>query len=140
MSNESPYPDDSGNREPAHPPHVLRADPGVSRPSFDDIFDLLSDERRRYAIHYLRETSDGVSTLDDLTETVAAWETDTTQSDVPDDFCKRVEASLHHTHLPRLDDANIIDYDARSGSIRYWGQPVLEEYAEHVAAMELPEQ
>ncbi len=140
MSNESPYRDDSGKRQPAHPPHVLRAEPGVSRPSFDDIFDLLSVERRRYAIHYLSEVPDGVATLDDLSEQVAAWETDTAVADVPDDFRRRVEASLHHTHLPRLADANVIDYDARSESVRYYGQPVLEEYAEHVAAMELPDQ
>jgi len=139
MSNESPYRNESGKRESTHPPHVLRKDPGVSRPSFDDIFDLLSSTRRRYAIYYLQQTPDGVATLDDLTEKVAAWETDTAADDVPEDFGQRVRTSLHHTHLPRLDDANIVDYDARSESIRYWGQPVLEEYAEHVAAMELPD-
>ncbi|WP_458204681.1 DUF7344 domain-containing protein [Haladaptatus sp. NG-SE-30] len=140
MSNESPYRDDSGKRPSAHPPHVLRAEPGVSRPSFDDIFELLSERRRRFAIHHLSEIPDGVATLSDLVEQVVAWETETSPNDVPDDYRRRVEASLHHTHLPKLADANIIDYDTRSESIRYWGQPVLEEYAEHVAAMELPEQ
>lgn len=139
MSNESPYRDDSGKRPSTDPPHVLRAEPAVSRPSFDDIFKLLSEKRRRYAIHHLSTTPEGVATLSDLVEQVAAWETETSVGDVPDDYRKRVEASLHHTHLPKLDDANIIDYDARSESVRYWGQPVLEEYAEHVAAMEIPE-
>jgi hypothetical protein len=140
MSNESPYRDDTGKRPSGHPPHVLRAEPAVSRPSFDDIFELLSNKRRRYAIHYLSTTEDGVATLSDLVEQVVTWETETSPNDVPDDYQRRVEASLHHTHLPKLADANIIDYDARSESLRYWGQPVLEEYAEHVAAMELPDQ
>ncbi|WP_266077507.1 DUF7344 domain-containing protein [Haladaptatus caseinilyticus] len=139
MSNESPYRDDSGKRPSTDPPHVLRSEPAVSRPSFDDIFKLLSEKRRRYAIHYLSSTPDGFAALSDLVEQVAAWETETMAADVPDDYRRRVEASLHHTHLPKLDDVNIIDYDARSESVRYWGQPVLEEYAEHVAAMELPE-
>ncbi len=78
--------------------------------------------------------------LSDLVEQVVTWETETSSDDVPDDYRRRVEASLHHMHLPKLADANIIDYDPRSESIRYWGQPVLEEYAEHVAAMELPKQ
>ncbi len=140
MSNESPYRDDSGKRPSTDPPHVLRAEPAVSRPSFDDIFKLLSEKRRRYAVHYLSSTPEGVATLSDLVEQVATWETETSAGDVPEDYRRRVEASLHHTHLPKLDDANIIDYDPRSESVRYWGQPVLEEYAEHVAAMELPEQ
>lgn len=138
MSNETPYRDDSGE-QPSAPPHVLRAEPSVSRPSFDDVFDLLAATRRRYAIHYLSKTDDGVATLEDLVDAVASWETETSPGDVPDDFRRRVEASLHHTHLPKLADANIIDYDSRSESVRYWGQPVLEEYAEHTAAMELPD-
>ncbi|WP_227775534.1 DUF7344 domain-containing protein [Haladaptatus pallidirubidus] len=101
MSNESPYRDDSGKRPSTDPPHVLRAEPAVSRPSFDDIFKLLSEKRRRYAIHHLSATPEGVATLSDLVEQVAAWETETSTGDVPDDYQRRVEASLHHTHTCR---------------------------------------
>ena len=69
------------------------------------IFGLLTDERRRYALHYLSTTVGAVS-LDDLAEQIALWEgTPTTNR------YERILTDLYHRHLPRLTDAGVVRYD-----------------------------
>jgi len=38
---------------------------------------------------------------------------------------------LQHIHLPKLEDAGILEQDPRSETVRYWGQPSVEEWLEH---------
>jgi hypothetical protein len=40
--------------------------------------------------------------------------------DVPTADTRSLEIVLHHSHLPKLDDENYIEYDARSGDIVLW--------------------
>ena len=40
---------------------------------------------------------------------------------------KRLRTKLHHVALPRLADAGLIDYDQRSQTIRYCGDPFIEK-------------
>ena len=40
---------------------------------------------------------------------------------------KRLKAKLHHVALPKLADAGLVDYDQRSQTIRYCGEPLLEK-------------
>jgi hypothetical protein len=75
-----------------------------------EIFDLLSNHRRRYAIHYCKR-EDGPVTVSDLAERVAAWELDKTVEELTSSERKRVYTSLQQTHLPTLDDAGMIEYD-----------------------------
>lgn len=77
-----------------------------------EIFDLLSNQRRRYAIHYCKREGEPV-TLGDLAEHVAAWELDKGVKAVTSAERKRVYTSLQQTHLPTLERANIIEFDDR---------------------------
>lgn len=43
-------------------------------------------------------------------------------SDVSSDDRQHVEIALHHSHLPKLDERNYIDYDHRSGDIVLRGE------------------
>ncbi|MFC4988441.1 DUF7344 domain-containing protein [Saliphagus infecundisoli] len=95
-------------------------------PSLDLVFDLLADRQRRYALYYLSEARDGVATVDDLVEHVSRLE------DGPGEPGRAsVRAALEHVHLPKLADAGVIEHDARSGTVRYWRQPSIEEWLEH---------
>lgn len=105
-------------------------------PSLDTVFDLLSDQRRRYVLYHLVNAGDDVVDYEDLAEQVAVWEA---EGDPSEDHVDRVAANLYHIHLPKLTDANVIDFDQRSGDVRFWGQPTVEEYAEHAAMQELSE-
>ena len=79
-----------------------------------DLHSLLAVERRRLILGILTE---GITTvkLKELVMEVVEREDgiDTTDEDVID----RVTIGLHHNHLPRLDDAGLVDYDPDSHTI-----------------------
>lgn len=79
-------------------------------PDKGEVFDLLSNHRRRYTIHFCKQQERPV-TLSDLAEQVAAWEQDKTVAEIEWDERKRVYTSLQQTHLPTLDDAGMINYE-----------------------------
>lgn len=93
----------------------------------DTALRLLADDTRRYALALLSATPDGVASLSELVDCVA------TRSPAIED---REEASirLHHLVLPRLADAGVIDYDPRSETVRYYGEPALEALLDSVEA------
>ncbi|WP_435552329.1 DUF7344 domain-containing protein [Natrinema sp. CGMCC1.2065] len=78
-----------------------------------EIFDLLSNQRRRYAIHYCKR-EDGPVTLGDLAEHVAAWELEKEVDEITSAERKRVYTSLQQTHLPTLERADVIEFDDRT--------------------------
>ncbi|MDZ5810173.1 hypothetical protein U4E84_02235, partial [Halorubrum sp. AD140] len=89
--------------------------PGLDR---DAIFDVLSNGRRRYAIEYLRGHAEGETIeLGDLVDYIAARENDTTVAEVSYKQRKRVYSSLRQTHLPKLSDCGLIEYDRGRGAI-----------------------
>ena len=79
-------------------------------PEKDELYDLLSNHRRRYVLHFCKRT-DGPVTLSELAEQVAAWEQDKEIAELSSAERKRVYTSLQQTHLNRLDDAGIVDFD-----------------------------
>ncbi|WP_178917091.1 hypothetical protein [Natronomonas gomsonensis] len=73
-----------------------------------EIHDVLRNGRRRLAIRSLRE-GEGEMNVRELSEEVAARETG--EDPPPRDKRQSVYVSLHQTHLPKLDDLGIVDYD-----------------------------
>ncbi len=84
--------------------------------SKDVIFELLKNRRRREVLSYLLETEQTV-TLGELAEQIAAWENNTDINALSSDQRKRVYVALYQTHLPKMDDAGIIEYDQNRGLI-----------------------
>ncbi|MXV64622.1 hypothetical protein GS429_21600 [Natronorubrum sp. JWXQ-INN-674] len=78
-----------------------------------EIFDLLSNHRRRYAIHYCKGEGEPVE-LGDLAEHVAAWELEKEVDELTSAERKRVYTSLQQTHLPTLERAEMIEFDDRT--------------------------
>jgi hypothetical protein len=74
--------------------------------SRDELFQLLSSARRRYAIHALYRAG-GESDVPSLAAAVARAETGGTATD----DLRRVHSSLTATHLPRLAAAGVVEYD-----------------------------
>ncbi|MCX2818173.1 MAG: hypothetical protein ACI9QA_000253 [Methanobacteriota archaeon] len=72
------------------------------------VYEILSSERRRHTIDYLRANEDGVE-VNDIAEYIARKETG--ESPPPKDARKTVYVSLHQTHLPKMDDLDILNYD-----------------------------
>lgn len=100
-------------------------DPGLQTGSvldLDEVLDILSREIRRDVISFCRGRKGQGATFDDLVDHVATQRR--RRSDTFDTL--RIEAKLHHVHLPRLSESGVIDYDSRSGDVRYWGDERLE--------------
>ena len=84
--------------------------------SRDLVFDVLKNRRRRYALHYLRRADDTVQ-LSELAEQVAAWENDIAVDAISAAERKRVYTALYQSHLPKLDDAGIVEYNQNRGIV-----------------------
>lgn len=113
-------------------PRVLGGNQGVVTLDLDAVFDLLAEPRRRKLLYHLSSYEE-VASLDDLATAIAAEEHG---GSPPEALVDRVRCELHHVHLPRLTAEQVVEYDVRTRTVRYWGQPTLEEYVSHAAHQE----
>jgi len=85
--------------------------------SQDMVFDLLSNSRRRFVLHYL-ERADGPVRLSELAAEIAAIENEIPASELTSQQRKRTYVSLYQTHIPKLQDAGAVSYDAETGMVK----------------------
>jgi hypothetical protein len=78
--------------------------------SNDELFRLLSSSRRRQIIYLLFQEG-GPMSLNDLATRIAAEENEKAVEDVTDSERQRVYISLYQTHLPKLEDSEVVEYD-----------------------------
>lgn len=83
---------------------------GTDEPSVDDLFDVLTKARRRTVLTILadRQSSMGIK---ELATAVAAREKETAPATLSESTVHEVHVTLHHVHLPKLDDVALVDYD-----------------------------
>ncbi len=106
--------------------------------SQDDRFDLLSNHRRRYALHYIKHNGDR-ATLGELSDQIAAWENEIDLEEVGYDERKRVYTSLQQVHLPRMDEAGVVEFDDREGAVEIGPAAAdLDVYLEVVEGRDVP--
>lgn len=86
-------------------------------PTKEMIFEVLSNERRRYILSYLHQQEDGTVDLRELVTQVTALETETPPEQVRSDDRKSVYVGLRQTHLPKMDTYNIVEYDSDRAKI-----------------------
>ncbi|MFC7081107.1 DUF7344 domain-containing protein [Halorussus caseinilyticus] len=91
----------------------------------DQLFEVLADGYRRRVLAYLDDTDDGIAAFSELVEHVA----DDSDGESTDDH-ERIAVNLHHNHLPKLEDANVVEYDPRSEVVRYRGDPFVADWVE----------
>jgi hypothetical protein len=82
----------------------------------DEAYELLSNARRRFVISYLR-SQDGRVPLNELSQSLAAWENDIPVDELGDQQIKRIYVSLYQTHLPKLEEAGLIEYDRENSTL-----------------------
>jgi DNA-binding transcriptional ArsR family regulator len=87
----------------------------------DEVFEILSSQRRRMVLYYLRQHEDP-ATVNELAEQIAAWENDVEIEELTSQQRKRVYVSLYQTHLPKLAETRIVDYDVDDGEVRLTDQ------------------
>lgn len=84
--------------------------------SQDTVFDLLSNSRRRFVLHHLKQ-ADGAVRLSELAAEIAAIENDVPVDELSSQQRKRTYVSLYQTHIPKLQDAGAVSYDAETGMV-----------------------
>lgn len=87
------------------------------RLSQNKIFEVLSNERRRCALYYLQQQDDIVD-LGDVVDHVTAWQYDQPISAIDSKTRTRVYSALHQVHLPKLEEAGLIEYDRERSECR----------------------
>ncbi|WP_423999561.1 DUF7344 domain-containing protein [Haloarcula salina] len=84
----------------------------------DDIFHVLQCRRRRLVLKYLHEYSgDEPADMSDIAEHIAALEHDTTVDALRSKQRQRVYIALYQSHLPKMDDAGVVDYNQDRGLV-----------------------
>ncbi|WP_445668791.1 DUF7344 domain-containing protein [Natronoarchaeum rubrum] len=77
----------------------------------DDVYTVLSAERRRYVLLILDENVPGKLPLSDLSRQVATRETGTDRSGASTDSIQSTYVSLYQSHLPVLDRHGAVEWD-----------------------------
>lgn len=83
----------------------------------ETILDVLSNRRRRFALHVLKRRPGRSIALDELAERIACWENDTTVDELTYKQRKRVQNALHQYHLPKMADYGVVRYAADAGTV-----------------------
>lgn len=107
------------------------------RTSLDATLEALANQRRRYALYHLQDCT--TATLREIARQVAAWESNRPAEVAELDPNDRVYADFYHRHLPKLADANVIEYDPREELVRYDCPEVVERVLELARWVESPE-
>jgi len=84
----------------------------------NQLFHLLQNERRRAVLRYLEGREGEAVRMRDIAEQVAAWEHDTTLQALTSDERQRVYIALYQSHLDKLADAGVIEYNKPRGIVR----------------------
>ncbi|MBX0325497.1 hypothetical protein EGH21_20935 [Halomicroarcula sp. F13] len=85
----------------------------------DDVFHILQSQRRRRVLAYIRAYGDdGYARMQDIAEHIAALENDTTVENLRSQQRQRVYIALYQSHLPKMDDVGVVEYDKDRGHVR----------------------
>jgi hypothetical protein len=89
----------------------------MTNQSLDACLRLVADQHRRRVIYHLRREANGATTFDDLVEQIHNQASDSKNGPLQDR--EELAIQLHHTHLPKLVDHGVVDFEHRSGVVRY---------------------
>jgi len=106
MSVPTASPDDD-DTDPRHRPDIER----------DDLFHLLQSGRRRAVLSYLLTHDEETYVMRDIAEAIAAWENETTVEALSSTQRQRVYIALYQSHLPKLDEYGVIEYEQSRGTV-----------------------
>ena len=95
---------------------------GRQRPiSLDTILSAVANVHRRAILKALDDASEETLAFDALVDRVTNRVRDRDLERVSDEQRQRVKIALHHTHLPTLEEARIIDYEPETERVQFVG-------------------
>jgi len=122
---------------------VQQVDGGGAEPatdiSEDDLFNVLANQRRRFAVHLLKREADDSVAIGDMAEQIAAWENGIDRAEITGNERKRVYTALQQSHLPKMDEAGVVEFNKARGVVE--PTPALSDvdvYMDVVEGREIP--
>ncbi|MEF8779216.1 MAG: hypothetical protein V5A46_00885 [Haloferacaceae archaeon] len=104
----------------------------------DTVLSAVADERRRAVLDALDNASEKTLEFDALVDRVADRVRDGDSDRASDEHRQRVRIALHHTHLPKLKAARIVDHETETGHVQFVGGELerdllalIEQYEAH---------
>jgi len=105
----------------------------------DQLFGMLANRRRRWVLQALKQQEDTTASFGTIVETVSAWEYETDPAELSWKQRKRVYTALRQSHLPKLDDTGIINYDQHRGTVELTEEAQqIQLYLEYVPSHDIP--
>ena len=106
--------------------------------SKETIYEILSNQRRRFMIHALKYR-DSAMELKEISKRVTAWEQNTEMSAINYDQRRSVYTSIKNTHLPVLEENGLVEYDAETKTVAPTeALDSLDVYTETLRGREIP--
>ena len=104
---------------------------GASQPtlSVDEALAVLANGHCRAVLLFVREWTEDAVPLEMLAAVLADGDV------VPDGDPERLAVRLHHATVPKLADVGLAEYDPRSGSVRFYGHPLVEACLDCIAGV-----
>lgn len=111
MSDNSSQTTNGSNRDREEPINEVEMDIDTPAPaislSLNAMFELLAHHHRRDLLRFLIGADDRIATVDEIATHLITQEAQRTGRQPGHD---QIETALHHTHLPKLAEAGVIDY------------------------------
>jgi len=112
----------AATQHPALEDQKIEAILAVDAPDWDDVLDCLADRRRRIVLATLA-SEERMEHIELATEVTRRLQSDHDEETT----VEPVLQSLHHHHLPMLDDAGLVTYDIDRRQVTYEGHSQLDE-------------
>jgi DNA-binding transcriptional ArsR family regulator len=106
--------------------------------SEDDVYEMLSNRRRRFVIHALKRAEEPVD-VSELSTHVTAWERGVDPDAVKYEDRRNVYSTLQRIHLPKLEEKNVVRVDEETNLVE--PTPTLDDldvYIEVLRGREIP--
>ena len=81
-------------------------------PEVDTLLLALADKHRRHVLRHFQTSEQRITSLEDLSNAIVE------RDGVPEDR-EQITIDLHHRHLPKLADTELVEYDTRRRIVRY---------------------
>ena len=98
----------------------------------DEVLSAIANEQRRTILDSLNSASEKTLDYDTLVDRVADAVRDEGAEEISDEQRQRVRIALHHTHLPKLEEIRVIDYEAETDHVQFVGGEMVQEVLELV--------
>ena len=100
----------------------------------ETLLQVVANPQRRTILHHLVRVGAEDVGVDDLTKTIVTDGGTATDPGGDQDMLRRAKIELHHRHLPKLADADLIEYDTEARTVRYHPTDGVESLLEVIKA------